>query len=433
MTVEVMEFDTGKTLARAALVVIVMLALTGSWFAVRWYLANTIAENLSLDGRALEIGRLAATWAPSDPLTHWRLGELVQKKLPPSQLPEAISEYEKAVSLSPNDYRFWMTLGSALEQSGETGRAEIALRRATQLAPSYSYPRWYLGNLLLRTGRYDESFEELRRASEADPELRAQLFNLAWEVYSNDLGAMTQAIGASAEARAQFSLYLLGRQRFEEGVVVWKGLKETEKRANRDTGESMIASLAAAKRHHQAADVSNDLAPSSAYNVVEGKFIDGGFEIDLIRQPAAVFGWQVKSAQQAQIGIDSSQSHTGSRSLRIVFQVRSRLESLQVSQLVSVTPATQYDFECYVKTHGLQSLATPIVEVVDAMDGSVIATSRPAADGNSDWQRVGVKFKTGAKTEAVTVRINRASCGEEPVCPIFGTVWYDDFSLQRRG
>jgi hypothetical protein len=45
-----------------------------------------------------------------------------------------------------------------------------------------------------------------------------------------------------------------------------------------------------------------------------------------------------------------------------------------------------------------------------------------------------LSFKTGDKTEAVTIRIARPSCGtdEAPVCPIFGSVWYDDFSLQRR-
>ena len=73
-----------------------------------------------------------------------------------------------------------MSLGTALEQWGEVERGEKALRRATELAPSYAYPRWYLGNLLLRSGRYNQAFAELRRAADADPELRSQLLNLAW-------------------------------------------------------------------------------------------------------------------------------------------------------------------------------------------------------------------------------------------------------------
>ena len=91
--------------------------------------------------------------APDDPLPHWRIAQVSQKTLPLDQQVAAIAEYEKAVSLSPNDYRFWMTLGTAQEQVGNPAKAELALKRAVALAPAYAYPHWYLGNLYLRTGR----------------------------------------------------------------------------------------------------------------------------------------------------------------------------------------------------------------------------------------------------------------------------------------
>ena len=53
---------------------------------------------------------------------------------------------------------------------------------------------------------------------------------------------------------------------------------------------------------------------------------------------------------QVQIGIDAGQGHSGSRSLRVYFQVRSHIDTINVSQLVPVKPNTEYDFECYVKT-----------------------------------------------------------------------------------
>jgi hypothetical protein len=42
-------------------------------------------------------------------------------------------------------------------------------------------------------------------------------------------------------------------------------------------------------------------------------------------------------------------------------------------------------------------------------------------------------FKTGEKTEGVLLRVVRVSCAtkDTPACPIFGTVWYDDFSIKR--
>ena len=112
---------------------------------------------------------------PNDPLPHWRLGNLAQKEFPPDQIPLVVSEYEKAVSLSPHDYRLWMEFGSALEQEGDFDKAEKALREAVKLAPSYSYPRWFLGNLLVRTDRYDEGFDELRFAAESNGQFHAAI------------------------------------------------------------------------------------------------------------------------------------------------------------------------------------------------------------------------------------------------------------------
>lgn len=432
MAEQVAHINATKPLVRVVMILTLLLALLATWFVVRWYLGNTLAEYQDADENGLETVRRAVSWAPSDPLTHWRLGAIAQKQLPPDQLQQVVEEYEKAVSLAPNDYRFWMALGTALEQWGEVERGEKALRRATELAPSYAYPRWYLGNLLLRSGRYDQAFAELRRAADADPELRSQLLNLAWAIYNKNLDSFVEAVGNSASARAELASYLVGRQKFEDGILLWQRLNEAEKRANGASGEAIVNVLIAAKRFHQAAVVANDLVPAPAYRTAEGKFVDGGFEDDLVPQTGAVFGWQVKSLQQAQVGIDPNRGHNGGRSLRIFFQVPARLDAISVSQLVLVRPDTQYDFECYVRSHDLQSASTPRIEIADAGEGQGLQGSAPASTGNTEWQRIAFTFKTGAKTEAVTVKIIRTSCGDDPVCPIFGTVWYDDFNLKPR-
>ena len=294
------------------MILTLVLVLLASWFVTRWYLGNTLAEYSDADENGVETVRRAVSWAPSDPLTHWRLGAVAQRQLLPDQLQQVVEEYEKAASLSPNDYRFWMSLGIALEHWGEVERGEKALRRATELAPSYAYPRWYLGNLLLRSGRYDQAFAELRRAADADPELRSQLLNSAWAIHNQNLDSFVEAVGTSASAHAELAVYLVGRQRFEDGILLWQRLNEAEKRANRANGDAIVGALVAAKRFHQAAEVANDLVPSAAYRTAEGKFVDGGFEDDLIHQTGSVFGWQVKSVQQAQVGIDPNRGHNSS-------------------------------------------------------------------------------------------------------------------------
>ncbi len=357
-------------------------------------------------------------------MTHWRIAQVSQKLLPLDQQAKTIAEYEKAVSLSPNDYRFWMALGTAHEQSGDSAKGEQALRRAVALAPSYSFPRWYLGNLLLRSGRYEEAFTELRKAAEADTELEPQQFNALWAVYSNDFAALKKALGEDSHTRARFARYLLGLQRFEDGLSFWDSLSADEKKLNRDIGHSMVALLLNVRRYHDAVDVWNDVAMNERYKAELGKVFDGSFEEAINYTPDMVFGWQVKTAPQLQIGIDPTKSNAGARSLRLAFQVRAKLESLNVSQLVPVEPNSEYDFEYYFTTEQLETGSAPMIQVIDAADGAGFASSPQAPSGNNPWTRMNLSFKTGEKTEAVLLKIVRVPCSEEENVDL-SDFWFD--------
>ena len=432
MPSELIQVNVRYIPVRIVLILLLIVAGAGSYFAVRWYLGNTLAEYFNPAQNNLEVARMAVEMSPADPLTHWRIAQVTQRIMPLDQQAQTIAEFEKAVSLSPNDYRFWMSLGRAYEQSGDAAKAENALRRAVALAPSYSYPHWYLGNLLLRNGRYDEAFAEIRTASDADPELRPQQFNLIWAIYSNDPEGLKNAAGERADARASFALYLLNQKRFDDGLRLWNSLSSEDKKANRTTAESIVATLRNEQRFHDAVRVWNDIT-TEKYRPELGHVFDGGFEYT-VSYGDNVFGWQVSAAPQMQVGIDPNKSYGGSRSLRMTFNVRGNLDSINVSQLVPVQPQTEYEFSFHLSTHKLESGSAPRVQIVDAAGGAELVSTSSAPNGTHDWNRLTYNFKTGDKTEAVILRVVRTSCSTEetPVCPIFGSVWYDDFSIKRR-
>jgi len=136
---QVVQFKTSP-LARIILLLIVLLALTAAWFVLRWYIGNTLAEYVNPEEARLQTAQNAVSLAPSDPLTHWRLGDFIHKRLPPDQISQAVAEYERAVSLSPHDYRYWTAWGQALEQAGEYEKAEKVLLEGVRLAPSGPIP-----------------------------------------------------------------------------------------------------------------------------------------------------------------------------------------------------------------------------------------------------------------------------------------------------
>ena len=270
------------------------------------------------------------------------------------------------------------------------------------------------------------------QAPVGNPELRPQVFNLAWQVYSKSPAELINAIGSNAEARAEFAKYLLERNQFETGLNIWRAFSASDKQANSKVAEGLIKILVDAKHFPQALEIWNDLGTDDMARGKVGQVLDGGFDRDSSGTRGGVFGWQVRSGQQVQATFDSDVKHGGTHSLRLVFKARSNLD-VGLSQLVVVEPGTQYDFAGFVKTSKLESAGTPVIEIVDAADASVLGTSQPAPAGFNDWQRMSIAFKTGSKTVGIMIRINRASCGDNSSCPIFGTLWYDDFDIKRRG
>ena len=408
-----------------------LLAILGGWFVARWYVGNTVAEyGPGVEEDGVDIARLATKWAPADPLTHWRLGSLEEKVFSVENMAAAVREYQLAVTLSPNDYRYWMELGRALEASGDREGGEKALRRAVELAPAYSHPRWHFGNLLLREGKLEDAFGQLGRAAEADYQMRPQVFGLAMQVLGGDVNEIARVATGSPAGRMEFAIYLSNNGKFDDAMRVWATVNPADRRAQSGLSEELKKSLFEAKQLRHAVEVMRAIDPNASLPQPE-QFWNGGFESNPASAGPNNFDWVINSRPQALISIDS-QAHSGHSSLRLVFKANN-LDKIPVSQVVAVEPGAQYRFECFVRTDNLSSASTPILLIRDAVDNTILAAAKPVATGTNEWQQVTFDFKTNPQHDGIIVGFDRASCGEEKICPIFGTVWYDDFNLQRIG
>lgn len=406
----------------------VALAVAGAWYATRWYVGNTMAEYApAVEEGGLDVAHKAEQLAPDDPLTHWTIASLEKSTFSPEDERLAVEHYREAARLSPNDYRLWLDLGRAQEASGDRAGGEQSLRRAVELAPYYSLPRWYLGNLLLREEKIDEAFAELRLAGNADVTLRPQIFNLAWHVYDQDAQSVLQAMGDSPSSRADLTNFLLGVNRIDDALKIWGGLKPGEKREQRAASEALMKKLLEAKRFTEALSVYNDYTEDEPQRVEQ--ILNGGFELD--ESGDNPFGWQTVGERGVEVSFDEENPHGGRRSLRVNFGATSQVQFNNIKQLIVVEPSTSYRLEFYVRAENLKSLSTPLVAVLDAASGTWLGASQPLALGNSDWQLVKIDFKTPQHAQAVIISTARAACPPDNVCPIFGTVWYDDFNLQR--
>lgn len=401
------------------------------FFALKWYLANAVSSR----AEQKELAELAVDLAPSDPQSHYALAILDEKSFLPEDLPKSLAAFERAAALSPNDYRLWFALGRARERSGDEEGAELAMRKALELAPHYAQVQWTLGNVLLRRGKTDEAFTEIRKSVESDAAFAGPAVAIAWQIFDADAARISQAVGDSPQAKSALSAFLARHKRFDEAFTAWNALTEKDKRETyRPSSDELLKQLLEAKKFRDALDVQTQIAVVAAAPDAEKpapeKIRNAGFETGVNTTSPSVFEWRIADGVQPAIGVDDKLKTGGNYSLVIAFNSPNGQDFRAVQQTVVVSPGKTYKFEVAFRSD-LKTSATLKWEIADAADGKILATTQ-AVPANSDWSKLTANFTVPAASEAVTIRLARAACTNAltGACPISGKVWFDDFTLE---
>lgn len=416
----IVAIDSKSNLARAALAGVVILALFVCWIAIRWQLGILLTTlTPPTDPNALEIGELAADWSPSDPVVLWLRASTTQN----------LELFEDAVRRSPYDYRWHMELGRAFEQNDQATRAELEIKKAVELAPSYAFAHWQLGNFYLRQGRVDEALVELKKAAEENRTYRDQVFSLAWDYFDKDPAQVEALAGDGSAARARLAYFFAARGRAEDSLRNWNLLNGDEKAEHPETAKAIAHGLFIQRRFPQSLEFSRQLGLDA--DALPETVTNGGFEKGLSEAADARFAWlNARADAKLDITADSRVKHDGNRSVRLVFKNYTRADLFNLFQTIAVEPKRSYRLTFWVRTEGVKSAGLPLIEIVNANLDAPLARSSVLPSGTNDWREMAVEFTTPENCSGITIRTTREICGEE--CPLTGTFWYDDFEISRQ-
>jgi hypothetical protein len=419
----VLEQNKKKIISRSAVsgigtVVAITLYISLIWIAGRAGFASLLTA-YAAKGNVPTAADAAVTIGTGNPETHLVRGELLETN---GDLPGAIQEYEAAASLRPDDYVLWLSLARGYELNGESEPAIAAARRAIPLAPFYAQPHWQLGNILLRAGYREEGFKELGLAGASNPAMMPGVIELAWRSFDGNVQAVVQSLSPQTpEAYSALARYF--RQHGEANGAI--ALYASAGSAAREERRAFLAELISAKRFKEA----SDLWAVDHSAIAMGAMLDPGFEQESDPNEPG-FGWRVGAKTEGfHLSLDANDPKEGRSSLRVEFNGNSDTGAPIISQLVLIEPHTRYQLRFSVRTESIVSGGLPVIQVVGANAGRVLAQSEDFPQATNGWRDYLIDFNSGEPITAIQIRLQRQACSG-PLCPIFGRLWLDNFSLQ---
>jgi Flp pilus assembly protein TadD len=94
----------------------------------------------------------------------------------------AITHYQQALQIEPDNVLVRNNLGYALLQEGKVDEAISQYQRVVQITPNFAEAHYKLANALIQKGRVDEAITQFQLALQIKPDYAEAQNDLAWEL-----------------------------------------------------------------------------------------------------------------------------------------------------------------------------------------------------------------------------------------------------------
>ncbi len=412
--------------ARLTLVfVALILATTLSYSSIR----NALATYYS--GLETQAGyERAAQLEPGNP-EHWfLLGRYWQYNLEDPDAQRALNAYRTSLSLDPRDASVWLDLATAYESQGDLPAAREAFLQAKRVYPVSAEVSWRYGNFLLRQNELPAAFAEIRQSVSVDPKRAPEAFSRCWRVDPDIQAILDHALPPTVPVYLDAIRELDADAAIDPALAVWNRLASLHPQLPLARVIPFIDSLIQAHRiddAHRVWDQAVALADSPPPADPPGSVLwDGGFETGVF---GGGFAWTIAPPSPGvQVTIDSSDKHSGQRSLRLGFDGSRNVDFSDVCHLAQVQPGTSYRFSAWVRTQGLatdQGIRFRLEWLENARNASTETTE---VHGTQPWTQLSLPWTAVAGVRQLRVCVNRHP-SDDLVGRIHGTAWIDDVAL----
>ena len=409
--------------------VLVLAALLSTLFLSYFSIRNALAAHFAASQTPQGIER-AIRLEPGDARNWYQLGRYWQYHLEDSDVPRAIRAYFSALSLNPHSAEAWLDLATAYESEGNLTAARDDFLHAKKAYPLSAEVSWRYGNFLLRQGELEAAFLEMRHAVEADPKRGAEAFSRALRAEPN----LEKTLDRVLPPRPQVYVDVIWDQttdgNIDNALKVWDRLAAIRPRLLLYDAFVLTDALIYRKRMYEAQRVWEQAVIFSGFSGLPappGSLLwDGGFESGI---SGGGFSWFIPpDSVDPQISMDSQEKHSGSRSLRLMFNGKSNVNFTGVCHFVPVQPSAAYQFSAWVRTRSLTTDQGVRFQLRSFGPQGMSAAVTSDVHGSEPWTRVEMPWFSGTDVQRAQVCLARLP-SEQPENKIQGTAWVDDVAL----
>lgn len=413
---------TNRPLLRNACLVLICLGTLSIYIArvVRVYLAQRSADSSQVEGveRAIRL-------VPEDAEFPHLLGLLLSASDQDDD--RAIVNLRKAVSLNPNNGRYWLDLASLYQVTGNVEKQNEAVQSALDAEPGNPEVAAEAAQYFLVAGDPGRALPLFRQALEQNPQAATAILPLCWRETRDANLLLATVIPAKPEIQLTFLRMLAEQKETTAAAQVWQHLVASHRPFPPRLSffyfdyllkEHDVASFD--RDWHELAALSPDL---QAYLPNGNLVVNAGFEQPLLD---AGFDWRYEPADHVAAGIDDHVAHSGTRSLSLSYDGSPAYDA-GWTQFVPVQSNADYEFSAWIKSDNVTTSSGPRIAVVDAFTGSSLLLTDDVLDTHP-WQEIKATLRVPADTGLVALRIVRAPANTR----IRGRVWIDDLRLAKR-
>ena len=388
--------------------------------AARAFLADRLSQRLDLESL-----QLAARLETANAEYQYRLGHffLLTQRQPDT----AAQFFKSATALNSHNSSYWLELSRSYRRLGNRDEQNEALRRAIAADPSTPDVAWEAAHFYWTLGETHKALQEFRVVLENDPYLPPAALESCWRIKPDVEALLRDVVPRNAEVYSSFLDFLISKDEPSPAARVWARMVEFQRPVETHHIFEYVRYLIkrrevaqAQQAWRQAASLS-DLSQYQASH--ENLVVNGDFNLPVLN---GGFDWLYEKSPDVSLSLDSTELHSGHRSLSIVFDSRG-MEDAGIRQLVPVEPNTKYEFSAYFKSAGLEGAGGPRFLLEDGFGSLSYYASEELKDADF-WKHVGGTFSTGADTSLLVVRIQRVPPGNA----IRGKLWIGSIRLTQQ-